>query len=67
MFVLIFLLVVLISGIGFLIMKSNININLEIFENFMDKFGIIFLLLLIAIMYFISYKVSCKVYKNKEE
>lgn len=67
MFVLIFLLVVLISGIGFLIMKSNININLEIFENFMDKFGIIFLLLLIAIMYFISYRVSCKVYKNKEE
>lgn len=67
MFVLIFLLVVLISGIGFLIMKSNININLEVFENFMDKFGIIFLLLLIAIMYFISYKVSCKVYKNKEE
>lgn len=67
MFVLIFLLVLIISGIGFLIMKSNININLEIFENFMDKFGIIFLLLLIAIMYFISYKVSCKVYKYKEE
>lgn len=42
MFVLIFLLVVLISGIGFLIMKSNININLEIFENFMDRFGMIF-------------------------
>lgn len=67
MFVLIFLLVVLISGIGFLIMKSNININLEVFENFMDKFGSIFLVFLIAIMYFISYKVSCKVYKNKEE
>lgn len=67
MFVLIFLLVVLISGIGFLIMKSNININLEIFENFMDRFGMIFLVLLIAIMYFISYKASCKIYSNKEE
>lgn len=67
MFVLIFLLVLIISGIGFLIMKSNININLEIFENFMDRFGMIFLVLLIAIMYFISYKASCKIYSNKEE
>ncbi len=67
MFILIFLLVLLISGIGFLIMKSNININLEIFENFMDRFGMIFLVLLIAIMYFISYKASCKIYSNKEE
>ena len=67
MFILIFLLVVLISGIGFLIMKSNININLEIFESFMDRFGMIFLVLLIGIMYFISYKVSCKIYSNKEE
>ena len=67
MFILIFLLVVLISGIGFLIMKSNININLEIFESFMDRFGMIFLVLLIGIMYFISYKLSCKIYSNKEE
>lgn len=67
MFILIFLLVLIISGIGFLIMKSNININLEIFENFMDRFGMIFLVLLIAIMYFISYKASCKIYSNKEE
>jgi len=67
MFVLIFLLVVLISGIGFLIMKSNININLDIFENFMERFGMIFLVLLIGSMYFISYKASCKIYSNKEE
>lgn len=67
MFILTFLLVLIISGIGFLIMKSNININLEIFENFMDRFGMIFLVLLIAIMYFISYKASCKIYSNKEE
>lgn len=67
MFILIFLLVVLISGIGFLIMKSNININLDIFENFMDRFGMIFLVLLIGSMYFISYKASCKIYSNKEE
>ncbi|MFR8232966.1 MAG: ABC-2 transporter permease [Clostridia bacterium] len=67
MFILIFLLVVLISGIGFLIMKSNININLDIFENFMERFGMIFLVLLIGSMYFISYKVACKIYSNKEE
>lgn len=67
MFILIFLLVLIISGIGFLIMKSNININLDIFENFMERFGMIFLVLLIGSMYFISYKASCKIYSNKEE
>lgn len=67
MFILIFLLVLIISGIGFLIMKSNININLEIFESFMNRFGMIFLVLLIGSMYFISYKVACKIYSNKEE
>lgn len=67
MFILIFLLVLIISGIGFLIMKSNININLEIFESFMNRFGMIFLVLLIGSMYFISYKASCKIYSNKEE
>ncbi len=48
-------------------MKSNININLDIFENFMERFGMIFLVFLIGSMYFISYKVACKIYSNKEE
>lgn len=67
MFILIFILFLIIAGIGLLIMKSNLNINIEMIENFMNKFGIILLVLLMAIMYFISYKISYKIYKNKEE
>lgn len=67
MFILIFILILIIAGIGLLIMKSNLNINIEMIENFMNKFGIILLVLLMAIMYFISYKISYKIYKNKEE
>ena len=67
MFILIFILFLIIAGITFLIMKSNLNINIELIENFMNKFGIILLVLLMAVMYFISYKISCKIYKNKEE
>ena len=67
MFILIFILFLIIAGIVFLIMKSNLNINIELIENFMNKFGIILLVLLMAVMYFISYKISYKIYKNKEE
>ena len=67
MFILIFILFLIIAGITFLIMKSNLNINIELIENFMNKFGIILLVLLMAVMYFISYKISYKIYKNKEE
>ena len=67
MFILIFILFLIIAGITFLIMKSNLNINIELIENFMNKFGIILLVLLMAVMYFISYKISCKIYKNKED
>ena len=67
MFILIFILFLIIAGIVFLIMKSNLNINIELIENFMNKFGIILLVLFMAVMYFISYKISYKIYKNKED
>ena len=67
MFILLFLLILAILGIGFLIMKTNLNINLEMIENFMDKFGIVLLVLAMVVMYFISFKISYKIYKNKEE
>lgn len=67
MFILLFLLILAILGIGSLIMKANFNINLEMIESFMNKFGIVLLILLMVVIYFISYKISYKIYKNKEE
>ena len=67
MFILVFILIAVIAGIGFLIMKANFNIDLEMIENFMNKFGIALLIAPIVVMYYISYKVSYKIYKNKEE
>lgn len=67
MFVLLFIIVVIILGVGYLVMKWNLNINIEMIENFMNKFGIILLSVLMIIMYYISYKISYKIYKDKEE
>ena len=67
MFILVFILIAVIAGIGFLIMKANFNIDLEMIENFMNKFGIALLIASIVAMFYISYKVSYKIYRNKEE
>lgn len=67
MFELIFIIIVIILGIGFLIMKAGININFDIIKKFISRFGLLLIGILMIIMYFISYKTSCKIYKNKEE
>lgn len=67
MFVLIFILIVAIGGIGFLIMESGLDIDLKMIESFMNQFGIWLLIALMLIMYFVSYKISYRIYKNKEE
>lgn len=67
MFILVFILIIAIAGIGFLITKTSLNINMQEIENFMNRFGIILLVASMVIMYFVSYKLSYKIYKNKEE
>ena len=67
MFVLVFIIVLVVLGVGYLIAKANFNIDLATIENFMGKFGILLLVAAMAIMYFISYKISFKIYKNKED
>ena len=67
MFILVFILILLVLGIGYLIMNASFNINLETIENVMNQYGLILLVLLMAIMYFVSYKVSNRIYRNKEE
>ena len=67
MFILLFVLIVIVLGIAFLLMKANFNINIEMIESFMNKYGLILLAFLMIIMYYISYRISYKIYKNKEE
>lgn len=67
MFILVFGIVAIISGIIFLLMKMNININMGILENILNNYGVLLLIAIIALMYLISYKISCRIYKKKEE
>ena len=67
MFILVFIIIAAVGGIYFLVTKANININMEMINHFINKFGLIILVVTMIIMYFISYKIAYKVYKNKEE
>ena len=67
MFILVFILILLVAGIGYLIMNASFNVNLETIENIMNQYGIILLVLLMAVMYWVSYKISDRIYRNKEE
>ena len=67
MFILVFGIVAIVSGIAFLFIKMNININIEIIENIINNYGMLLLIAVIVLMYFVSYKISCKVYNKKEE
>ena len=66
MFLLIFLLVLMIAGAGFLITKIGFDINMEEINHFMNRFGIPVLILVSAVLYYISYKISYKILKKKE-
>ena len=67
MFVLLFMIIAVAFGVGYLIMNANFNINVEMIESFMNKFGITLLILFMIFMYYISYRISYKIYENKEE
>ena len=67
MFILVFSIVVIISGIAFLLINMNININMGAIENLFNHYGIPLLIGIIVLMYDFSYKISCKIYNKKEE
>lgn len=67
MFILVLVIVAILGGIYFFINKANINIDMEMVNNFMTKFGLLILIISTIIMYLISYKIAYKIYKNKEE
>ena len=67
MFIVIFVLALIGLGLGFLIEKSGLLVDIAKLESALKNFGLIILVLLSFILYFISYKISYKIYKYKEE
>ena len=67
MFIVIFVLALIVVGVGFLIEKSGLSVDIAKLESALKNFGLIILVLLSFILYFISYKISYKIYKYKEE
>ena len=67
MFIVIFVLALIGLGLGFLIEKSGLSVDIAKLESALKNFGLIILVLLSFILYFISYKISYKIYKYKEE
>lgn len=62
MFVIIFIIIIMVAGIVYLLLKTGLNINLVNINNFFNKFGIVILLISLIIMYYISYKISYKIF-----
>lgn len=66
MFVLIFLIILITAGIGFLITKTGLNINMQEIKKFLNTFAPYILISLIIIIYTISYKISSKIFIKKD-
>ena len=67
MFIVLFVLVIIGAIAGFLLKQAGLSVDIEELENILNNFGLVALILLSCLMYFISYKISYKIYKNKEE
>ena len=67
MFIVLFVLVITGAIAGFLLKQAGLSVDIEKLENILNNFGLVALVLLSCLMYFISYKISYKIYKNKEE
>ena len=67
MFIVLFVLVIIGAIAGFLLKQAGLSVDIEKLENILNNFGLVALILISCLMYFISYKISYKIYKNKEE
>lgn len=67
MFIVLFVLVIIVAVVGFLLKQAGLSVDIEKIESILNNFGLVALILLSCLMYFISYKISYKIYKNKEE
>ena len=68
MFVLIILIGALIGGLVFLITNAGLSIQFDTNQilGFIKNFGTYILIAVILLMYYFSYKLSCKIYMKKE-
>ena len=67
MFILFFIIILLTLGIAYLVTHNlGIEINEEAINTFFQKFGIVIVICLLVLMYYISYRISYKIFKNKE-
>ena len=66
MFIVLFVLVIIGAIAGFLLKQAGLSVDIEKLENILNNFGLVALILLSCLMYFISYKISYKIYKNKD-
>lgn len=67
MFVMIFVIIIMIAGSAYLLLKTGFNINLIDINNFLNKFGIAIFLISLIIMYYVSYKISYKIFLNSRK
>ena len=67
MFIVAAIIILLIGGIFFVGQKANINLPVNNMPNILINFLPAILILATLIIYYISYRVSYRIYKNKEE
>lgn len=66
MFILIILVAGLIGGAIYLLTTFGIGVDFNNITEFIKNFGIYVAIIFIGIMYFISYRLSCKIFQKKE-
>ncbi len=66
MFILVICVMAVIGGIGYLLLKSVVLVNLEEVLTILVSYGIITTVILTILMYAISYHIACKIYQKKE-
>lgn len=66
MFILIILVTGLIGGAIYLLTTFSIGVDFNNIIEFIKNFGIYVAIIFIGIMYFISYRLSCKIFQKKE-
>lgn len=66
MFILIILVTGLIGGAIYLLTTFGIGVDFNNIIEFIKNYGIYVTIIFIGIMYFISYRLSCKIFQKKE-
>ena len=67
MFIGIFALVVLAAGAGFVIQQLGITVDFAAIKSALKGFGPVALVVLSSLFYLISYMISYRIYRDKEE